>query len=67
MAYEVEYIEYIDEKLNPVKLGFFTLGGFNPYRYEYREDAEWCGYLLKPQYTIRIVPAKSVIQEERNH
>ena len=43
-------------------LGFETLGGFNPYRYESKEDAERALAQLSPAGFRRVVRAKSVME-----
>ncbi len=61
MSWEMEFST--DSGKTWAKIGFLTIGGFNPYRYEYRHDAEWTAYLLHPNDDRRVVPAQSIIKE----
>jgi hypothetical protein len=45
-------------------LGFTTLGGFNPYRYELKEDAERALNQMAPAGFRRVVPARSVVEKK---
>jgi len=43
--------------------GFQTLGGFNPWRYERKEDAAYSVQSRHPGALTRVVPAKAVCAE----
>lgn len=57
MRWEIEFST--DGGETWAKIGFMTIGGFNPYRYEFKEDAEWTAHLLHPKDLTRAIPSKT--------
>lgn len=43
-------------------LGFATRGGFNPYRYEFKRDAEYALNQMHPSGFRRVVRARSMTE-----
>lgn len=59
-------MEFMDARGDWVKVGFMTVSGFTPYRYELKQDAEWTLQQLHPKEKRRVVPAESVVQEKEH-
>ena len=59
-------MEFLNERSEWCKVGFMGMGGFTPYRYEFRHDAEWTVQQLHPREKRRVVLAESVVSEKEH-
>ena len=62
MSIKMEFCYEEDDK-GWLRLGFWASGGFIPYRYELKADAERTLEQLHPKALRRVVPATSVCVE----